>query len=254
MLKLLFSIKSFYVERRLKMRTIIWFIYFWIVLILFSPFEMWAFHLKKTSTREKKEAFVFPCVNIWARSLLKLAGVKVNVEGRENIPKDEACVFVANHQGNFDIPIMLTCLDHPNGIVAKKEIDGLPFVKGWMRLLDCVFIDRENPRKAMKTINDAIDLVKGGRSMVIFPEGTRSKGGPVKEFKGGAFRVCEKSGAPIVPVCINGTYKIMEMNHNRIKPAEVSIKILPAIETKDMDRMELKALADAVREEIVGNL
>lgn len=236
------------------MRTIIWFIYFALSLILVSPFEWWAFHLKKNGRREEMQRLVFRCVNIWATSLLKLAGVKITVEGKENIPKDGVCVFVSNHQGNFDIPVLLTSLDKPNGIVAKKEIEKLPFVKGWMYLLDCVFIDRENPRKAMSTINEAISLVKSGRSMVIFPEGTRSKGGPVAPFKGGAFRICEKSGAPVVPVCINGTYKVMEANNNWLKPADVKIKILPAIETKDMERAQLKELSDIVREEIVRNL
>ena len=236
------------------MRTIIWFIYFWLSLIIFSPFEWWAFHLKKKGDREKCQKIVFPCVNMWAGSLMKLAGVKITVEGKENIPAGEACVFVSNHQGNFDIPVLLTSLDNPNGIVAKKEIDGLPFVKGWMRLLDCVFIDRENPRKAMTTINEAISIVKSGRSMVIFPEGTRSKGGPVAPFKGGAFRICEKSKAPVVPVCISGTYKVMEANKNWIKPAQVKVKILPAIDTKDMDKVELKGLSDVVREEIIRNL
>lgn len=236
------------------MRTIIWFIYFALSLILVSPFEWWAFHLKKNGRREEMQRLVFRCVNIWATSLLKLAGVKITVEGKENIPKDGVCVFVSNHQGNFDIPVLLTSLDKPNGIVAKKEIEKLPFVKGWMYLLNCVFIDRENPRKAMSTINEAISLVKSGRSMVIFPEGTRSKGGPVAPFKGGAFRICEKSGAPVVPVCINGTYKVMEANNNWLKPADVKIKILPAIETKDMERAQLKELSDIVREEIVRNL
>ena len=236
------------------MRTILWFIYFWIVIILLSPLEWWAFHLKKSGDRSKKERFVFPCVMAWAKSLLFFAGVKIEVEGKENIPKEGACVFAANHQGYFDIPVVLTSLDKPNGIVAKKEISKLPFIKGWMKLLDCVFIDRENARSAMKTINEAIEIVKSGRSMVIFPEGTRSKGGPVKDFKGGAFRICEKSGAPVVPVCINGTYKAMEANNYWIKPAKVKIKILPAIETKDMERARLKALADVVRDEIVRNL
>ena len=236
------------------MRTILWFIYFWFIIIILSPLEWWAFHLKKSGDRARKERFVFPCVMAWAKSLLFLAGVKIEVEGKENIPSDEACVFVSNHQGNFDIPVLLTSLDKPNGIVAKKEISVLPFIKGWMQLLDCVFIDRENPRSAMKSLNEAIDIVRSGRSMIIFPEGTRSKGGHVKDFKGGAFRICEKAKAPVVPVCIEGTYKAMEANNYWIKPANVKVKILPAIETKDMDRTQLKGLADVVREEIVRNL
>ncbi len=236
------------------MRTIIWFIYFWLSLIFFCPFQWRAFHLMKKGEKVKKERLVFSCVNMWAGSLMKLAGIKITVEGRENIPRDRACVFVSNHQGNFDIPVLLTSLDKPNAIVAKKELEAIPLVKGWMKLLDCVFIDRENPRKAMTSINEAIDIVRLGRSMIIFPEGTRSRGGPVSHFKSGAFRVCEKAKAPVVPVCINGSYKVMEANKNWIKPAQISVKILPAIETKDMDRAELKQLSDVVREQIIGNL
>ena len=174
------------------MRTIIWFIYFWVILICYCPFQWYAAYLERKGKIKQKEALVSKCVTAWAWSLLKLAGVRLTVSGKENIP-NETCIYVSNHQGNFDIPILLTCLDKPHALLAKKEIRKIPMVRTWMKLFGCIFIDRNNMRNAMTAINEAIEAVKQGKSMIIFPEGTRSKGGEMGQFKGGAFRVCEKS-------------------------------------------------------------
>ena len=94
-----------------------------------------------------------------------------------------------------------------------------------MELLDCVFIDRDSPRKAMEAMRQAQTMLEQGKSMVVFPEGTRSRGDQMNEFKAGAFRMACKAGAPVVPVAIDGSYKIMEANHNLMKPAHVTITI-----------------------------
>ena len=174
-------------------------------------------------------------------------------EGKENIP-DYPCVYVANHQSNFDIPLMLTCLDKPNGLIAKVELKKLPLIRDWMELLDCVFIDRNNAKQSVSALNAAADnLVTNGVSFVIFPEGTRSKGDTVGEFKSGAFKIATKSKATIVPVVIDGSYKVMEQNNMWIKPANVTVKILPPIKTSDMTREETKGLTEQVRNLIIEN-
>lgn len=151
---------------------------------------------------------------------------------------------------------MLTQLDAPHGLVAKKEIAGLPLVRGWMRLLHCVFLDREDPRKAMAALNEAIENLKKGYSIAIFPEGTRNKGeeGTLQEFKGGAFRIATKAKAPVVPVAITGSRDIMENNHMWMHPAHVTIRILPPIETEGLTREEIKALPERTAEAIRQNL
>ena len=192
----------------------------------------------------------------WANHLLRLAGVTVTVEGLENIPKGRPCVFAANHRSYYDIPLALTRLDAPHGLVAKKEVDKLPLVRGWMRLLHCVFLDREDPRKAMAALNEAIDLVKKGYSLTIFPEGTRNKGpeGSLLEFKSGAFRIATKAKAPVVPVAITGSRDIMENHHMFMHPAHVTIRVLEPIETEGLTKEEIRALPQRTADIIARHL
>lgn len=188
----------------------------------------------------------------WCTTLLRLAGVKVHVEGKENIPKEPA-IFVGNHQGYFDIPILLTSLDRPHGFISKIEVMKIPLVRTWMKHLNCVFIDRKNPRQSVTALNQTADYLKQGYSTVIFPEGTRSKGGPIGEFKPGGFKIAYKSGAPIVPIAMNGSYRIMEQNNSWIKPAEVTVRILSPIETKNLSKQEVNQLAKTVEDLIKEN-
>ena len=100
-----------------------------------------------------------------------------------------------SHQGDYDIPLMLLYLDEPHGLVAQVETKKIPLVRTWMELLDCVFIDRDSPRKAMEAMRQAQTMLEQGKSMVVFPEGTRSRGDQMNEFKAGAFRMACKAGA-----------------------------------------------------------
>lgn len=228
------------------MRTIIWFIYFWGFLLVKWPAMSKGLKALKAGDWETADQLAARYVPQWANRLLKLAGVTITVEGRENIPAGRPCVFAANHRSYYDIPLMLTQLDAPHALVAKQEIAKIPLVRGWMRLLHCVFLDREDPRKAMNALNEAIENLKKGYSVTIFPEGTRSKGaeGELLEFKGGAFRIATKAKAPVVPVAITGSRDIMENNHMWMHPAHVTIRILPPIETAGLSREELKALPE----------
>ncbi len=220
------------------MRTILWFIYFWGYLLLVLP------KLKKAQ-RLRRE------VQRWATRLLQKAGAQIQVEGLENIPQGP-CVFVGNHQGYFDIPLLLSRLDCPHPIIAKKEIAKIPLVRGWMEELRCLFIDRENARQAMDCLKEANGLLQEGYSVVIFPEGTRSKGGPIKDFKGGGIRLATRAKVPVVPLCIEGTYKIMEQNHYWIHPAQVRLRILPPVETAELGREQIRALDEQLHDLIDG--
>lgn len=233
------------------MRTIIWFLYFWLYLIVVLP-EYWRVcRMEKRGETERHDRLVRKHVQNWAGRLLRLAGAEITTTGRENIPEGPV-VFVANHQGYFDIPLMLTQLDKPNPIVAKKEIMKLPMIRGWMEQLRCVFLDREDPRKSMESLKSAQELLGKGYSVTIFPEGTRNSGGELGEFKAGAIRVATRAHVPVVPVCIDGSYKLMKKGSLWIHPAKVKIRILPAISTEEMSREEIRALPEQLREQI-GN-
>ncbi len=186
------------------MRTVIWFVYFWLYLLAAIPVSGYIWWLEKRGRNAHADELVQGIVRRGARRLLRLAGANVEVTGQDNLP-DEPAVYVANHQGNFDIPILLTVLHEPHGLIAKQELAKLPFVRAWMRHLHCLFVDRSSPRAGAQVIVDGERLLESGRSVSIFPEGTRSRGGSMHRFQGGAFRIATRAGAPIVPVTIDGS-------------------------------------------------
>lgn len=190
----------------------------------------------------------------WARFLLAAAGIRVTVQGIENIPAKETVLFVSNHQGNFDIPVLFSCLNRPIGFLAKVELAKIPVIRSWMPKLGCVFIDRANLRQSVKAVQNCVEVLKGGQSMVIFPEGTRSRGPQMGEFKKGSLRLVEKVNVPIVPVSINGTYNAFEANNSRIRSAQVMLKISPPVEYQALSAEERENINTIVLQAISGNL
>lgn len=232
-------------------RTILWFIYFWIQLLLLLPKMKRAERLfysqeDQESKQEELQELVGQVVPHWAKSLLQAAGVKVEVRGLENMPSDPA-LYVSNHQGNFDIPLLLAYLGKPKGIVAKISLLKMPFINRWMHYFGCVFIDRDDARQSLKVLSEAENRLREGHSMIIFPEGTRSKSHHIGEFKSAALKLAYKSGVPVVPVAIDGTYRIMEQQKYFIKPGMVRLTVLPPMETANLNKEEQKLLADQVR-------
>lgn len=206
-------------------RTIIWFIYFWLYQIIALFFLLKIYFLKQFSSTNKANNYIHKVTQNWAKAMVSATGSKVTVKGLENIPKDKTVLFVSNHQGNFDIPLLMGYINKPKGFIAKIELAKMPIVNIWMKLIRCVFIDRKNLRQSIKAIQEGIAILKSGYSMVVFPEGTRSKGEPMKEFKKGSLRLAVKTKVPIVPIAISGSYKIMEERKFLITPAQVNITI-----------------------------
>lgn len=228
-------------------RTVIWVVYFFAYLFFAQPMLWKVRKLRKEGKIEEHDRIVRTMVNNWALRLMKLAGATMEVTGKENIPEGPV-VFAANHQGYADIPLLLTQLDKPNPLIAKKELEKVPLLRDWMTELNCIFIDRDNARQAMDSLKKANELLSEGYSVCIFPEGTRSKGGEIKEFKGGTIRLATRAKVPIVPCCIEGTYNMLEANKGfKITPAKLQLHILPAIETADLSREEIKALDERLR-------
>ncbi|MGI6746172.1 MAG: 1-acyl-sn-glycerol-3-phosphate acyltransferase [Firmicutes bacterium ADurb.Bin300] len=209
--------------------------------------------LKATGDYKIYKPYVDEIVTKWMTPLVRSAGVKYVVEGKENIPDDETVLFMANHQGMFDFPIGITCFKKPCAYIVKKEAESYPLVNHCMRLMDCIYIDRDNAREALKSLDAAARLINDGRSVIIFPEGTRSKTGEIGEFKNGAYKIIEKTHCKVIPVLINGTRHALEETGN-VVPTDVKVKILPAFDTKDMDRKQIKALPSKIREMLVEEL
>jgi len=224
------------------MRTILWFIYFWAYVICLLPQYVRVRRMAKAGDIAAHDALTRKVARKWARRMVKAGGGTVSTKGLEHMPKGPA-VYVGNHIGNFDIPLVMGYLgEDAKPIFAKKELRNLPLINRWMDELHCVFVDRKNPRSAVTSINEAAKWVGEGYSIVIFPEGTRSPTGLVRDFKGGAFKIAQKAHVPVVPFAIHGTDKIMGHNSIWIHPAHVSIEILPPIPTENFTRKDFAAL------------
>ncbi len=235
-------------------RTIIWFIYFWLYLVYLIPSLQKVKKLDRAGNIKERDIIINEVARKWSRALLKVAGVTVNVSGSENVPDNEAVVFVSNHQGNFDIPILLASIEKPKSFIAKTEIANLPLISTWMKYMNCVFMDRSDIRQSLKVISQASEYVKEGYSMAIFPEGTRSKGKEMGEFKPGSIKLALKAEATIVPVAIRGSYKIMEENGFIIKPGLVEVVIAEPIPTRDLTKEQARNLPDQIRDIIRSKL
>ncbi|MGK0554034.1 lysophospholipid acyltransferase family protein [Macrococcus capreoli] len=186
----------------------------------------------------------------WADKILKTAGVKVNVNGRQQFPED-GVLFIANHEGNFDIPVLIYAINKPFGFVSKIEVKKIPFLHQWMDLLNCIYLDRTDRRSSIQMIRDGVSSLKKGHSILIFPEGTRSKGRGMTEFKAGSFKLAKSAGVPIVPIAIKGTSSIMEKyNSKKIVPGTVEVTILDPIMPDIFDRFTLQEVANIVHERI----
>ena len=175
------------------------------------------------------------------KKTLMRTGARVIVSGQENIPKEGNFVLIANHQSMVDIFAIMSTLDRPVGFIAKAELEKVPVLKKWMLSIGCVFMDRSDMRKSMQALLDGIKKVKEGDNICIFPEGTRTDG-PMLEFK----------GAPILPLTIDGTHRILEDNHFWIKNDTIKLTYHPIIETKGMSKEEQNGLAKRVQD-IIGS-
>ena len=127
--------------------------------------------IKKTGDKEQVENYIYVAVKNWANFILNLVNARIKLEGKEHLPQ-VPCLFVANHQGFFDIPIIISSLNRTVGFIAKKEITKIGLLTYWMRQINCVFMNRQNIRESIKSINEGIKVLKSGHSMVVFPEGT----------------------------------------------------------------------------------
>ena len=180
----------------------------------------------------------------WAfKVILWIAGVSVTVIGEEHIP-DEPVLYIGNHRSFFDVPITYSRCRRLTGFVAKKEIEKVPLLSTWMRFLYCLFLDRDDVRAGLKTILTAIEQVKNGISIFIFPEGTRNKGEElsVLPFHDGSFKIAEKTGCAVIPVSINNSVQILEAHFPFIRKTHVVLEYGEPIYPNTLDKEAKKQL------------
>lgn len=188
----------------------------------------------------------------WSVFTIKTVGMDLEIKGYENIPKG-ACAFIGNHMSILDIPVLKYASKRDVGFIAKKEVLKVPILGFWVKNMNCVALDRENPRSAVKVIAKGAEYLKRGYSMAIFPEGTRSKDGQVHEFKKGSMKLAVKAKVPIVPVSIDGTSKRFE-DTRKFVPGKVTIVFGKPIYTSELTKEEERTLTDRVRNEVINNM
>lgn len=160
----------------------------------------------------------------WSRKLLKSAKITVKTSGNyDKVNWDKSYIFLSNHSSLIDIPVMLSVLKLNCRIVYKKELLKVPIFGFGLKLSPFIGVDRENAKKAMESLKQAVEAVKEGESVLIFPEGTRSQDGRLGEFKRGAMVLATKSGKPVIPVCINGAFDKLPLGRNKLKSGEVEL-------------------------------
>ncbi|WP_042355356.1 lysophospholipid acyltransferase family protein [Bacillus rubiinfantis] len=209
--------------------------------------------LDQTIPVAKRDEIVHSVPKMWSRTIMRITGSQITVEGEERIPSGPV-VLVSNHEGDFDVPVLLGFIKKPFGFVSKIEVKKVPIISAWMEAINCVFLDRSDRRQAVKSIREGIDLIKHGHSMIIFPEGTRSKGGPVAEFKSGSLKLAKEAGVPLVPISIKGTANVFEKNNRLIRPAHIHVIVGEPIFPDNYSEKNLKELTTEVRNTIVVNL
>ena len=191
--------------------------------------------------KKKKDEISLRIVQWGFRTILNIAGTKITVIGKENMP-DEAALYVGNHRSYFDILLMNVQCERLTGFVAKDSIEKVPSLRVWMRYLYCLFLNRSDAREGLKTILTAIEYVKKGISICIFPEGTRNDGEELSmlPFKEGSFKIATKTGCPIVPVSINNSAEIFENHIPALRKTHVVMEYGKPIYPKELSKDELK--------------
>jgi len=177
---------------------------------------------------------------------LRFAGIRVRVVGAENIPVGRSCIFMSNHVSNLDAPVLLPVIPGMTSVFLKKELMKIPLLGVAMRMGKYVPVSRGHSREeAQKSVAAAADALQSGLHITVFPEGTRSPDGRLLPFKKGAFFLAAETGAPMVPVVIQGTQTMMRKGSLKIVPGEAVVRFLPVIEPADYATRE--ALMAAVR-------
>jgi 1-acyl-sn-glycerol-3-phosphate acyltransferase len=213
-------------------------------------FSFWAVVFSFFANAENN---VHKVANLWGKILLLICNTKVEIIGKENILRSKPQIFMANHQSDFDILIVLAHVPGQFRWLVKKELFNIPIFGAAMKGAGYIEIDRDNREKAMQSLDQAAISIRNGKSIMAFPEGTRSRYGEIKSFKQGTFYLAIKSGVPIVPISIIGSGDIMPKRSLKIKPGKIKLVIDKPIDVKNFTIESRQELITIVRNTIIKN-
>lgn len=232
-------------------RSIIVLIVIILLLILTTPILLIELLLAKFNPAAKDASCHFLAKLVF-RILLFMCGTKITAIGTENIPEKGGALFIGNHRSYFDILISYIYMKSITGFVSKLEMDRIPILNSWMRMIHCLFLDRDDVKQGLQIILAAIAQIKEGINVFIFPEGTRNKENDTfMPFKAGSFKIATKSGCDIIPVSIVNSAAVFEDHSPKIKKAHVIIEFGQPIKVSEMSKDEQKDLPDITRNAII---
>lgn len=222
--------------------SIIWWTDWVIIMLLGIIFDSLIWPGNRTMYR-KSEYF-------WAWTLMKLGGVKLEIKGRENLPKNETVVYMANHQSDLDWPVIFMAVPGQYLFLAKKELFDVPIFGTYMRIQKYIPIDRDKIQKSFKTYDAVVSLIGAGNSIVIYPEGTRSHSEELQKFKSFSFAFLRDARVRVAPIAIDGSIKIQKKGSKLISPGAVKVTILPPISFDDIYDLDVKGFCSVASDRV----
>ena len=183
-----------------------------------------------------------------------VAGIQLAVKGEEHLWSNRPCVFILNHQSNVDVFIACKLIRQDASGIAKKELKNMPIIGQMMTAGGAIFIDRQNKEKAIEAMQPAVDALKSGTSIIIFPEGTRSYSYKLGAFKKGAFHLAMQAKVPLVPIIIKNAHDAMPRGTSLFRPAVIEVKVGSPIQTKGWNKKNLDKYIFKVRKLFLDEL
>lgn len=190
----------------------------------------------------------------WATWLLRTNGIRLDPKGLQYAAPGQACILIANHASILDIPGIISALPVPVRFIAKKSLSWFPVFGWFLSSSGHILIERDNAKAALRSLKKAAALLRKGISIVVFPEGTRTPDGQVKDFKGGAFLLALEAKVPIVPVSISGTFDMLPRTGWCFRSGRMQLNIQPPIPTLGLSLRDARPLMKRVRAIIMQNL
>ena len=230
----------------------IWAVLYLILYLIIGLPVLGLLHLYSKVSAREAEKLTGNIVRWGLSCITAISGAEVDVRGLENIPANTAVLYIGNHRSIFDVIISYPYTVGRAGYIAKKNLEKVPILPIWMNRIHCLFLDRDNPRDGLRVVLQAIDYIKSGISVFVFPEGTRSKNGAMAPFKEGTFKMATKTGCPIIPVAFTNTDELFERHFPFIKPAKVIIHFGKPIMPEDIeDKKHVGAQTQAVIQQML---
>lgn len=201
-----------------------------------------------------EEATLRMARTLWSPGLLHGAGARLAVQGLEHLEAGQAYLFASTHASQIDIPVLFVALPRALRFVVKEELRPVPFLGWYLRATGMIFLRRSEKRGAIEPLGRAAELLREGHSVLVFPEGTRSRDGRLRPFKSGVFRAAIEAGAAVVPVVIEGADRVLPPGGFRVRPGRIRVTICPPLATTGLKPHQRRELAQRVQEAASGAL